>query len=116
MRFVRLLAAVVFAVACAAQAGSEPATKLSVTGKLSHVMAIGGETTGWSIALDPPVTVEGKSLSSIEIQYADGAKLQELADQTVRAKGKITHVKGVETGERVVLEVSAIKKVKEAGK
>ena len=116
MRHVRLLAAIVLLAGFTAPAGSEPATKLTVTGKLGHVMAIGGETTGWSIALDPPVKVEGKSLHAIEIQYADRAKLEELADQTVRAKGKITHVKGVETGERVVLEVSSIKKGKETGK
>ena len=40
-----------------------------VTGKLSRAMAIGGESTGWTIELDSEITIAGKAVHSIEIAY-----------------------------------------------
>ena len=42
---------------------------LSVTGKLTRAMAIGGESTGWMIQLDAETNIEGKQVSSIEVSY-----------------------------------------------
>lgn len=93
------------------QAESKPA-KVSVAGKLTHAMAIGGESTGWNIELDSETTIDGKAVHSVEIDYADKEKLEKLANQHVRVKGKVAHRQGVETGDRMILEVSSIKAIK----
>ena len=87
---------------------------LTVTGKLVRVMAIGGESTGWAIQLEAEIAIDGKQANSIEVDYRKTAKLEKLENQRVRASGELTHRHGVETGERPVLVVSAIKKVKAA--
>jgi hypothetical protein len=86
--------------------------KVTVIGKLTRVMAVGGESTGWAIQTDSAVSIDGKSLDSVEIEFGDKAKLQTLENERVRANGKITHRHGVESGDRLVLEVSSIKKAK----
>lgn len=83
--------------------------KLTVTGKLTRAMAIGAETTGWMIEFDSELTIEGKPVHSIEIAYSNTERLEKLANQQVRAKGKVVARQGVETGTRMVLEVSSIK-------
>ena len=86
--------------------------KLTVTGKLTRVMAIGGETSGWSIELAPTVTLDGKELHSLEVQSSDTQKLESLKDQWVQAKGTLSSASGVETGQRTILQLSSIKKIK----
>jgi hypothetical protein len=86
--------------------------KLTLTGKLTRAIAIGAETTGWTIDLDSETTIAGKAVHAIEITYSSAEKLEKLANQRVRAKGKIGHRHGVETGDRVILEVSSIKAMK----
>jgi len=44
-----------------------PAQKITVTGKLGRVMAIGGESTGWTILLDSEATIDGKQVNSVEV-------------------------------------------------
>jgi heat shock protein HslJ len=95
-----------------AQSKEQP---LTVTGKLSRAMAIGGESTGWMIELDPPTTIDGKEVSSIEVAYRKGKTLERLADKRVKATGKLSHRHGVETGDRSVLEISSIVEIKDSG-
>ena len=83
-----------------------------LTGTLTRAMAIGGESTGWSIQVDPEITVDGKQVHSIEISSKDAQNLEKLKDKRVKATGKLTHKHGVETGDRAVLEVSSIKESK----
>lgn len=85
---------------------------MTVTGTLVRAMAIGGESTGWSIQVDPEITVDGKPVHSIEITYKDAQKLTKLENKRVKATGMLTHHRGVETGDRPVLEVSSIKESK----
>jgi hypothetical protein len=91
----------------------KPQEELTVTGKLNRVMAIGGESTGWSIHLEHPMAVKEKEVDSLEIDYAKTKKLEKLENKEVKASGKLTHRHGVETGERLVFEVSSIQKVKQ---
>lgn len=86
--------------------------KISVTGKLTRVMAIGAETSGWAVELNPPLNVNGKDVNSIEIVVADSKKLEPLENKVVTAKGTLSNASGVETGERPVLNVSSIKPAK----
>ena len=113
MRLARIAAVVVLIFVCAnAHAAPQTQTKMTVTGTLARAMAIGGESTGWSIQVDPEITVDGKPAHSIEISYKDAQKLEQLANKRVKATGKLTHKHGVETGDRTVLEVSSIKESK----
>ena len=113
MRIARIGAVVVLVFMCArVQAATQSQTKMTVTGTLARAMAIGGESTGWSIQVDPEITVDGKPVHSIEISYKDAQKLEQLANKRVTATGKLTHKHGVETGDRAVLEVSSIKETK----
>jgi heat shock protein HslJ len=91
-----------------------PERQITVTGKLGRVMAIGGESTGWAIQLDSETTIEGKRVGSIEVDYSNSERLEKLADKHVKANGTLSHRKGVETGERLVLVVSSMKEVKAA--
>jgi hypothetical protein len=85
--------------------------RITIAGKLTHVMGIGGETTGWALQLRREIRLEGKKMDSIEIS-GPVDKFEKLNDQRVKARGTITHHKGVERGEYLVLEVSSIRAVK----
>lgn len=87
----------------------EPQRTITVKGKLDRVMAVGGESTGWSIHLSEEITIDGKQLTSIEIDFPNAKKLEKLENREVKATGTITYRHGVETGERPILKVSAIK-------
>jgi len=113
MRIVRIAAVVLMGLmSVCVQAAPQAQNKMTVTGTLSRAMAIGGESTGWSIQVDPEITVDGNPVHSIEISYKDAQKLEQLANKRVKATGKLTHKHGVETGDRAVLEVSSIKESK----
>ena len=89
-----------------------PERQTTVTGKLGRVMAIGGESTGWAIQLDSETSINGKRVDSLEVDYSNTERLERLANKRVKATGTLSHRKGVETGERLVLVVSSMKEVK----
>lgn len=91
---------------------SDGSDKISVTGKLTRVMAVGAETSGWAVELNPPFSVNGKEVNSIEIVVVDSKKLEPLENKIVTAKGTLSNASGVETGERPVLNVTSIKLAK----
>lgn len=83
--------------------------KVTVTGTLNRMMAIGAETTGWAIDLGSEITIDGKPMHSVEISYPKTSRLEKLSGKKVEAVGKMMHHQGVETGDRLVLKVSSIK-------
>lgn len=85
---------------------------VTVSGQLTRVMAIGGESTGWAIQLDSETNIDGKQVQSLEIQSQDTSRFESLQDKRVRATGKIVHRSGVETGSRTILDVSSIREIK----
>lgn len=89
-----------------------PERQTTVSGTLGRVMAIGGESTGWAIQLDSETSIDGKRVDSLEVDYSNTERLEKLAHKHVRATGTLSHRKGVETGERLVLVVSSMKEVK----
>jgi hypothetical protein len=115
MRLARITACLVFFLLCAVANPSYPnkSDKLTVMGKLSRVMAIGAETTGWAIDLNPVLTVNGKQVSSLEVKFSNPKKLEALENKKVKATGTLSNAVGVETGERPVLTISSIKEIKE---
>jgi len=87
---------------------------MTVTGKLTRVMAIGGESTGWTIQLDSEVAVDGKQVNSIEADSRKTKRLEKLENKHVEATGLLSHRQGVETGERIILVISSIKEAQAA--
>lgn len=65
----------------------EPQRTITVKGKLDRVMAIGGESTGWSIHLSEEITIDGKQLTSIEIDFPNTKKLEETGKQRSESDG-----------------------------
>ncbi|HMJ61436.1 MAG TPA: META domain-containing protein [Bryobacteraceae bacterium] len=86
--------------------------KRTVTGKLTRVMAIGGESTGWAIQLESEINLDGKPVHSIEANSTEIKKFEALENKRVRATGTISHRHGVERGDRSILDVSSIREVK----
>ena len=123
MRFAKLSAVLIFVcfgVHLLAQTPAQTQTpaagqkepKLAVTGKLVRQMAIGAESTGWAIELDPAITIDDKQVHSLQVSYSNSSKLEKLENKQVKASGKLGHKQGVETGQQPVLEISSIKEGK----
>jgi hypothetical protein len=73
-------------------------------------MAIGGESTGWTIELDNELTVDSQSIKSIEVD-ASAAKLEPLADKHVSARGRLTTLESTERGKRTIFKISRIREL-----
>jgi heat shock protein HslJ len=97
-----------FFLVCLAGSAQEPVT---VTGTLTRAMAIGGESTGWSMQFDSEISVGGKPMHAIEVE-AEGKNLDALNEKHVRVAGSVSHRQGVERGERTILAVSSIQEIK----
>jgi hypothetical protein len=117
MCIVRVLISIlvfVFAIASApaSHAQSKPLQpgEVILMGKLSHVMGIGGETTGWSLELQSEVTLEGQTLHSIELS-GPPKRLARMANQDIKARGFVKHHHGVERKDWLVLEITSIRAV-----
>jgi heat shock protein HslJ len=108
----RLTTAVILVLLCAGSQAEARAQKITVTGSLGRTMAIGGESTGWAIQLEPGINLDGHRVDAIEVAYPDSRKLEQLENKRVRATGVLSHRQGVETGARAVLVVSLIREVK----
>jgi hypothetical protein len=115
MRLARRSTCLAFLLLCAVPNPCQPdkSDKLTVMGKLSRVMAIGAETSGWAIDLNPVLTVNGKQVSSLEVKSSNPKKLEALENKKVKATGTLSNAVGVETGERPVLTLTSIKEIKE---
>lgn len=82
--------------------------EIILTGKLTRVMGVGGETTGWQLELQSDVTLEGQTMRSIEVA-GPAKRLARLADQEVKARGFVKHHHGVERKDWLVLELTSIR-------
>ena len=110
MRLVECLKGVVFVVVVGSLSTAiMSAQKLSITGGLSRIMAIGGESTGWSVRLDAEINVNGKAMRSIEVSDAQPGRLEGLNGKRITATGRIAHRQGVETGVKLFLRIASIK-------
>ncbi|HEY4050475.1 MAG TPA: hypothetical protein VGM27_26730 [Acidobacteriaceae bacterium] len=84
--------------------------KITVTGRLVHAVAIGAESTGWTIQLEREMKIDGDQVDSIEVE-STSQKLDQFVDKIVKAQGKLATVHGVERGDRTVLDIYSIKEV-----
>jgi hypothetical protein len=92
-----------------------PPQKITVTGTLSRAMAIGAETTGWTLQVSSETVIDGKPISSIEVSDTRKPKrLDDFANKVVKISGKVIYRHGVETGTQPYIEVQTIKEVAKA--
>jgi hypothetical protein len=91
--------------------GTPVAGSVRVSGKLVKVMAIGAETSGWAIDLDTEGSFGGNPMKSIEVE-GKAKNFEKLENKKVTAYGTIVHKQGVETHDRIVLQVDKIKEWK----
>jgi heat shock protein HslJ len=113
MHIVRIGLGLSLAIFCFCFVATPQEQKLTVTGKLSRVMAIGGESTGWAIQMDSETSIDGKQVHSIQVQSQETKNFERLENKRVRAIGTIEHRHGVETGDQPVLRVSSISEASE---
>jgi hypothetical protein len=99
---------------CIGSEAQTPVNEVSGTGKLTRMMAVGGESTGWEIQFDSPTAIEGKEISSIQVRFADPKQAQKNENKHVQVTGSVVHRHGPETGEVLILDVTTIKSAKSA--
>lgn len=109
MRIQRMIPGLILALASVYMQAQPAQPEITATGKLVRAMAIGAESTGWVLELDPAITIGGKQVNSIQVSYRKTASLEKFADKRVTITGKLGQQTGVETGEQPVLRVSSIK-------
>lgn len=89
-----------------------PAKKITVTGKLTQMMAIGGESTGWAVQFAQQTKLGERSVDSMQVKFSDPKIAEKYKDRYVKVTGTVTTRHAVETGDVVVLEVTSIKGAK----
>jgi heat shock protein HslJ len=109
MRIARIGTGLALVLLCICLYAQTPSQTMTVSGTLTRAMAIGGESTGWTIQLDSEVAIDGKQVHAIEVDSRKPRKLEKLESKHVEATGLLSHRQGVETGERTVLALSSIK-------
>ncbi|MBI4464678.1 MAG: hypothetical protein HY647_08240 [Acidobacteria bacterium] len=88
----------------------EPPKKETFAGKLERVFAIGGETTGWALALSSEREIGDRKVRSVELDPAPhGVRLDPLEGKRVEATGVLQWREGVERKRYVVLVVETIR-------
>jgi len=115
MRTRRLAVGLILGFVCVGAQAQTTERAITVTGRLTRAMGIGGESTGWMIQFEAETVIDGKPVHVVEVAYRNAKRLDELENKTVRASGKLAHRSGVETSERTVLEITSIREVKESG-
>jgi heat shock protein HslJ len=114
MAIARLCTALILAIFAMHLEAQSKEQRITITGTLVRAMAIGGESTGWTIEPASETIIDGKKLNSIQISYNDTSRLEQLENKRVTATGTVAYRHGVETGDQPVLHVSSIKEAKAA--
>jgi hypothetical protein len=84
--------------------------KIILVGTLHRAMAIGAESTGWMVQVDSETIIDGKPISSIEVNDTRKPKqLEEFENKRVKIAGKVLYRNGVETGVLPYIEINTIK-------
>lgn len=110
LRFASCMFILMFCVSAVAPAQKKPLQpgEIILIGRLTHVVGIGGETSGWQLELNSDVTLEGRTMRSIEVS-GPAKRLARLANQEVKARGFVKHHHGVERKDWLVLEITSIR-------
>lgn len=112
MRPARLCAFVAFAL-CLYLPLHAKSRHLTVTGKLMQVAIAGSDSaSGWTLQLNPVITLDGRQLGSLEIKTPHPQKLDPLQDEFVQASGTLTIINAGSSSECPVLKLASIHSVK----
>ena len=109
MRIAQISQALLLAFFCVCLQANAQGQKMTVKGKLVRAAGIGGESTGWLIESNSEITIDGRQVRSIEVDYRPAQRLSSLQDKQVEASGTLSRRHGVETGERPVFEIDSIR-------
>jgi hypothetical protein len=111
MRIARVSMGLILTLCCVClHADESDPQKVTLVGTLHRAMAIGAESTGWTVQVDSETIIDGKPISSIEV--SDTRKPKQLADfenKRVKIAGKVLYRHGVETGVQSYVEIMTIK-------
>ena len=88
----------------AAVAADEKGEVVELTGILVKVSMVGTTTTGWELHMSNPVTIDGKSLSAVELD-GDAGRFRKLENLRIGVKGIVLHP----SADRTVIKVQKIK-------
>ncbi|HYZ84443.1 MAG TPA: META domain-containing protein [Bryobacteraceae bacterium] len=99
--------ALVFVLLGTSSMGEAQDQTTTLTGTLTRIMAIGGESSGWAMQLNPGFQVGDKKVDSIEVDSSNRNLLENLANKRVNATGSFGLRRGVETGMRLVFNISS---------
>jgi hypothetical protein len=84
--------------------------KITLVGTLHRAMAVGAESTGWTVQVDSETIIDGKPISSIEVSDVRKPKqLEDFDNKRVKIAGKVLYRNGVETGVQPYIEITTIK-------
>ena len=111
MRIARITMGLILGLCCVCLHADEgEPQKITVVGTLHRAMAIGAESTGWMVQVDSESIVDGKPISSIEVNDShDPKQLEGFENQRVKIAGKVVYRHGVETGIQPYVEITSIK-------
>lgn len=87
-----------------AKAADEKPEVVELTGILVKVSQVGVETTGWELHFANPVTIDGKSVTAVEVE-GDANKFRKVENLRIGIKGIVTHP----AADRIVIKVQKIK-------
>lgn len=87
-----------------APAAEDKGEVVELTGILVKVSLVGTPSTGWELHMPAPVTIDGKSLSSVELD-GDGGKFRKLENLRIGVRGIVLHP----SADRTVIKVQKIK-------
>ena len=113
MRTARITMGLILGLCCVCLHADEgEPQKITVVGTLHRAMAIGAESTGWMVQVDSETIVDGKPISTIEVNDTRKPKeLEGFENERVKIAGKVIYRHGVETGMQPYIEIKTIKAV-----
>jgi hypothetical protein len=101
MRIARATMGLILTLGCVClHADESDPQKITLVGTIHRAMAIGAESTGWTVQVDSETIVDGKPISSIE---------EDFENKRVKIAGKVVYRHGVETGVQPYVEIMTIK-------
>jgi hypothetical protein len=111
MRIARAGVGMILVLCCVClHADEDEPQKINLVGTLHRAMAIGAESTGWTVQVDSETIIDGKPISSIEVSDIHKPKqLEDLENKRVKIAGKVVYRHGVETGVQPYVEITTIK-------
>jgi hypothetical protein len=111
MRVARVSMGLILALCCVClRADENDPQKVTLVGTLHRAMAIGAESTGWMVQVDSETIIDGKPISSIEVNDTRKPKqLEDFENKRVKIAGKVVYRHGVETGVQPYVEITTIK-------